>query len=370
MQLRSQIAVILVFAAVLGAGWYHWAGGRDGAFSKEPARKSGRVTLVLVEAAEPAEDNAVVRAIGTGEAKRSATIHASVPGEVTRIAFEAGQRVAKGAELVRLDDKHQRLAVRLARVAVKEAARQLKRLEKLAPKGAASMARLETAQAERESAEVRLDQARAELQDRTVRAPFAGVIGLTEIDVGDRITTETPIASLDDRTTIKVAFDLPEEYAARATVGTLVAVRPWTMRERLIEGVISATGSRIDPLTRTIRLEAEIANDDDSLRPGTSFEVRMSFVGRTFPSVREVSVLWSRDGAYLWRVVDEKVEKVFVKIVSRDEGRILVDGDLKIGDMIVVEGVQGLRPGQRVKTRPYAAEKIGAAPPPNTDGKS
>jgi len=369
MKVGTQILSIALLGALIGAGWLQWTAAPD-ASSKIPARKKSGATLVLVEPATLADDNVVVRAIGTGQARRAATIHAATAGEVVRVNFEAQQRVTKGAILLRLDDKHQRLAVRLAEVTLKEASRQLKRLEKLAPSGATSMARLETAQTTLESASLRLDQAKADLRDRTVYAPFNGIVGLTEIDVGDRITVDTPIAILDDRSYIKVAFNLPEEYAARATVGTLVVVYPRTMPDMKVEGAISATGSRIDPLTRSLKVEAEIVNTDDTLRPGTSFEVQLSFVGKSYPSVREVAVSWSRDGAYLWRVEGDRVKKVFVKNVHRDAGRILVDGPLKAGEMIVVEGVQGLRANQRVKTKLYDAESADTKKPPTIKSPS
>lgn len=370
MQLRMQLAITAVLAAVLGGGWLYWNDAKIGARSQEPARKRTAAVAVLIDPAEAADDKVVVRAIGTGEARRSATIHAATAGEVVKIGFEPEQRVAKGDVLLRLDNKHQRLAVRLAEVAVKEASRQLRRLEKLAPKGAASVARLETAQTNLESANLRLDQARADLRDRAVYAPFDGVIGLTAIDVGDRITAETPIATLDDRAFIDVAFNLPEEYAPKIGIGSLVTVRPRTMRERTIEGTISATGSRIDPVTRSLTVKAEIPNANDALRPGTSFEVRVDFVGRSYPSVREVAVLWSRDGAYVWRVKDDRAQKVFVKIVRRDGGRILLRGALKVGDHVVVEGVQGLRQGQRVAPKLYSAEKVSAVIEPQVGRRS
>jgi membrane fusion protein, multidrug efflux system len=112
-------------------------------------------------------------------------------------------------------------------------------------------------------------------------------------------------------------------------------------------------GSRIDEKSRTLRVRATIPNPDDTIRPGTSFTVELAFTGKSYPSVREVAVLWSRDGAYLWRASDGKAEKVFVKLVRRDTGRILVDGDLNIGDAVVVQGVQGLRIGQRLSPKPF-----------------
>ncbi len=364
MKLRSQIAVTAVLAVILAAGWVLLPGTNDAAPSGGhgapqsaghggTSRNQSSGTLVLTEPIKLAEDEVRVRAIGTGEALKSASIYPSVAGEVTEVAFRAEQRVTKGAVLVRLDDKHQRLAVRLVQVAVKEARRRLKRLEKLTPSGAASVSRLETAQTDLESASLRLEQAKEVLSDRAIYAPFDGIIGLTEVDKGDRVTEDTLIATLDDRSVILVEFNLPEEYAGRIVNGNPVTVRPWTMQDREMQGTIFASDSRIDPVTRSLRLKARITDPGGTIRPGTSFQVELTFKGRPYPIVREVAVSWSRDGAYLWRVTENRIEKVFVKIVRRDGGRILVDGPLKTGDLIVVEGVQGLRAGQSVKPRPY-----------------
>jgi RND family efflux transporter MFP subunit len=129
------------------------------------------------------------------------------------------------------------------------------------------------------------------------------------------------------------------------------------MLSRDMQAVIVASGSRIDPVTRSLRVKARLKGANESIRPGTSFQVRLDFKGRSFPRVREIAVLWSRDGASVWRIADGRAERVFVKIIRRDRGTILVDGPLKAGDAIVVEGVQGLRPGKAVKTAPADGEK-------------
>jgi RND family efflux transporter MFP subunit len=370
MGLRAQIAVIIVLGAALGAGWLWFSGWEGVAESGGKAERRSSATVVLVEALDLAEDRVLVQAIGTGEALRSASLHPTVAGEVVEVLFKAEQRVAAGAPLVRLDDKHARLAVRLARVAQKEAGRQVKRLEKLAPSGTVSIVRLETAQAELESASLRLAQAKAELDDRTLFAPFDGVIGLSQVDKGDRVTEETLIAILDDRSSLLVEFDVPEEYTSRVTVGDPIAVRPWTMAQSDLHGAIYATDSRIDPTTRSLRVKARIPNPNETIRPGSSFDVRLAFTGRSYPSVREVAVLWSRDGAYVWRVLDGRAEKVFVKVIRRDRGRILVEGPLQLGDSIVVEGVQGLRDGQPVEPRPFAKGQAGTTAPAGKGGYS
>ena len=346
MKLRSQFALLAGLVVLLGTGWYAWSGSQDGAQSREVSRKAGSGTRVLVEAAHPTTDKVIVRAVGTGEARRSAAIYPKADGEVVAVAFRSQDRVHKGQILLRLEDNHQQIAVRIAKVQVKDATRQLQRLERLAPSGTASQARLETAQTALETATLRLDQAEEALDDRIVYAPFDGVVGLTEIDKGDRVTTQTLITTLDDRSEIEVEFDLPEEYAGRLRIDDPVSVRPWTMPDQTFEGKVSQLGSRIDPNARTLRVKASIPNKKDLIRPGTSFEVELAFTGKPYPSVREVAVLWSRDGAFLWRVQENSkgdetsqvAEKVFVKIVRRDRGRILVDGPLTANDLIVVEG--------------------------------
>jgi len=351
MRLSVQISIVVALAGLLAGGWWLLDDNGNATAGKSPRKTSA--TLVLTETVKFAEDRLLIRAIGTGEALKSASIHPSVAGEVVEVAFVAGQRVKRGDVLVRLDSKHQRLAVQLADVALKEAARQVKRLERLAPSGAASVARLQTAQTEYASARLRLDQARASLSDRTVYAPFDGVIGLTDIERGDRVSDQTLIATLDDRSSILVDFNLPEEFAVRLAVGDPIAMAAWTDRETELQGKVHSLGSRIDPVTRTLRVKAVIPNPDDRVRPGTSFDVRLTFKGGRYATIPEVAVLWSRDGAYLWRVTDNKAEKVFVGIVRRDKGRILVDGPLKVGETIVVEGVQGLRPSQPVTTESF-----------------
>lgn len=358
MNLRTQFAVLIGLAVLLGAGWYALNGREVGAQPKDAPRAAGGGTRVLVEKAPAATDKIIVRAVGTGEARKSAALYPKTAGEVVAVSFRSQDRVHKGQILLRLEDIHQQIAVRLAKVAVKDATRQLKRLEKLAPSGTASQARLETAQTDLEAATLRLDQAEQALDDRIVYAPFDGIIGLTDIDRGDRVTTDTRIATLDDRSEILVDFELPEEYAGRIKVDDPVTVRPWTAPDLRLAGKVSQLGSRIDPITRTLRVKASIPNEEDLIRPGTSFETELAFTGKPYPTVREVAVLWSRDGAYLWRVAKkdgktETAEKVFVKIVRRDRGRILVDGPLNADDLIVVEGVQGLRPSQRIQAIPF-----------------
>lgn len=369
MKLRTQLVITVLLTAVTAAGWLSLSSWEGDAKPRDKGKRSGG-TLVMVEPLAMAKDQQTLRIVGTGEALQSAAIHPTVDGKVVEVLFKADQRVRKGMPLIRLDDAHERLAVRLAEVGMKEAKRQADRFKKLAPSGSVPVARLETAMTEYESAVVRLEQAQANLADRTVVAPFDGIIGLTNIDVGDRVTDDTMIATLDDRSTLLVEFVVPEEFAGKMQVGDPLTVRPWMDQNRAMNGSISAVDSRIDQTSRSLRVQSKIPNPGDTIRPGTAFDVRMAFVGKAYPSVREVAVSWSGEGAYLWRVADGKAQKVIVKLVRRENGRILIDGPLEEGDLIVVEGVQGLREGQKLDPKPFGGDKISKSGEPAAGKKA
>lgn len=349
MRLPSQIFWLFMITALVGGGWW-WFTQREGPTARDQVKpRRTKATLVLVEHVVLETDKRIVRTVGTGHSLLSADLYPSVSGKVMHVAFEAEQKVKSGQLLLQLNDEDQRLAVKLAQVTVKETARQVNRLKKLAPSGSVAQTQIDTAMAELESAELRLLQARANLKDRAVFAPFDGVIGLSNINRGDRITPNTLIATLDDPSSLYVEFNVSEDAAARIRRGDLVSMTAWTFPDQTFTGIVSTMGSRIDPVTRSLSIHAEIANPKPLVRPGTSFAVNLEISGARYPMVPEVAVLWSRDGAYVWRVQNNKVSKIYVKIVRREGGKVLIDGNVKKGDVIVVEGVQGLRPGGEVK---------------------
>ncbi len=119
--------------------------------------------------------------------------------------------------------------------------------------------------------------------------------------------------------------------------------------DRSFVGKVSEIDSRVDPISRNVRVRAAVANTADLLRPGMSFTVRLSMPGKTFVSVPELALQWDRDGSFVWVIRQGKSEKVAVRPVRRTSGRVLVDGPLTSGETVVVEGVQRLREGRGVR---------------------
>ncbi|RIA55736.1 efflux RND transporter periplasmic adaptor subunit [Dichotomicrobium thermohalophilum] len=350
---------ILVIAVVAGIGYAAWdqrarLSELTGiSLSKEaPEQHRGGRTNdgvpVIVEPVSLIQSVDRVQAIGDGRANRSITVYPEVSGIVSEIDFDAGDRLKEGDVIVRLNDREARIAVGIAEAKLAEAQRTVERYEALLKRNAIAMAQVDTARTTRRTAELELEQAREALADRTIRAPFDGVVGIPQVEVGDRVTDSTAITSFDDRSLILVEFEVPEIYLKRIKVGHPITATTPGFRGRTFDGRITEINSRVDPQSRSVRLRAALENPDDVLRGGMSFRVTLVLDGGEYPSVPELSLLWERDGSYVWAVEDGKAKKVAVTVVKRAEGRVLVAGNLAPGQLVVVEGTQRLRPGREL----------------------
>ena len=310
---------------------------------------AGKALPVIVAKATEAQDTAEVEVVGSGLALRSVTLYPAAAGEVVEVGFKAGQAVRAGQVLLRLEDRRQHLAVDMAAARLDAARRLLARYEQTGSSGAVAGSVLDQARSDLRQAEIALAQAREALADRSLRAPFAGVVGLAQVQPGDRVTTETVVTTLDDRSQIRVAFSVPEMYLGRLALGHALAVTNVAYPGQRFEGRLSRIDSRVDPVTRQVRVEALVRNGDDLLRPGMSFNVDLQLPGGRFISVPALSLQWDRAGAHVWAVRDQRAVRVPVRMVRRLQTRVLLEGPLRAGETVVVEGVQRLRDGRAVQ---------------------
>ena len=211
---------------------------------------------------------------------------------------------------------------------------------------------LDAARTAAELARVELGRAQIALQDRTVKAPFDGYAGSTDIDRGDRITPDTPITTLDDRSHLFVSFDIPEIFIGELVPGNEVELETWGAGLPRIAGRIVDIGSRIDPQTRTFVARVRVPNQSDTLRPGMSFRVAADIDGELYPVVAETGVQWGADGAYVWSIKNGTATRIPVQVIQRREGRVLVKGAFHEGDVVVVEGIQRMQEGISVIYEP------------------
>lgn len=355
----------LAFAAVLLAACADEDSG--------PARSQGgedRATGVIAEEIVMEREAERIEALGTARARARATIYPDSAGEVEAVDFSAGDRVEAGDVLLRLEADEERLAVRLAEIAVREAEQLLARYRRIENTGAVSDSQIDEAETALAAAEIELDQARIALDRRTVRAPFSGHVGLTDIDAGARIGPDTAITELDDRSVLYVDFNPPEQVFGRLTVGDVVEAAPFAGSGNVYGARVINVDSRIDPAARTFVVRSEIDNAADDLRPGMSFRVGFQILSDIRPVVPESAVSWGGDGAYVWVVREGVAVRVPVTLVQRRQGRVLVSAALEGGELVVAEGVQRLRDGAPVDLievrRPGARGRGGAPSAPAT----
>ncbi len=319
------------------------------ACSGEEAERADEAVTVVADNPVMLSEQLQVEAVGSARAVTSADLYPETAGRVVSVRFSAGDYVRRGQPLVVLDSRQQRLAVDLAQVQVQEASQLLARYRRIEDTGAISDSQIEAGETALASARVGLEQAQEALDNRTVRAPFSGHIGLTEIDPGDRVGTDTLIAQIDQRGTLYVDFPAPEAAFSRLTPGTSVEVTPFSEPDRTIQARVVTVDSSIASDQRTYTVRTAIDNSDDRLRPGMSFRVRFFGAGIVRPAVPEEAIVWGGEGSYLWTVEDDAATQVPVTIVSRRDGLALVDAPLGESDVVIVEGVQKVREGQSVE---------------------
>src|SRR5690606_16975460 len=254
----------------------------------EGAAQAIPVTTALV-AMQPWTDQ--LRAVGTVQARETVVVTAKVSETVDRVHFDSGDAVRAGDPLVTLSGQQQRAARAEAQATASEADRLLRRQEELAGQQLIARSQLDTQRATRDAARARVAQVQAQLRDRTIRAPFAGRLGLRQVSPRALVTPGTPIPTLDAIDRVFVDFPVPERMLASLAPGQRVDGRSTAYPDVAFAGTVATVGSRIDAATRTVTVRADFPNPDHRLRPGMLVEVRLHQPGREALVAPEISIV-------------------------------------------------------------------------------
>lgn len=338
-------------AAATAAGLAAGCGGvvdEDGA--KPPA------TTVVMAKVAATEWRDTIEALGTARARESVILTAKVSETVRRVGFDSGDVVRAGDVIVDLSGGQQLASLEEVRASFQEAERQLARGQELAQTKIISESQIDTLRATRDAARARMDVVRAQLSDRVITAPFDGILGLRRVSPGSLVTPGTEIATLDDISVIKLDFNVPERYLAVVSKGQDIAAHSETWPDRDFAGTVASVDSRVDPVTRSVTVRAEIPNPDRLLRPGMLLSVRLYREPRSAIVVPEMAVVQVGSESFVYRVTDgQTAERVRVTLGSRRQGEVEIASGLSVGDTIVTEGSVKLRDGSRVAAAPAAA---------------
>jgi RND family efflux transporter MFP subunit len=302
--------------------------------------------------------NDKLSAIGTGRANNSVTVKPYTSGRLTKIEVISGRRVEVGTVIALLDSEVEEIALDRAKIALADTEAKLERVRSLRSANTASLVQMTDAELAVGNARLALRDAQLALDRRAIVAPIAGIIGILPVEAGNYVTSDTVIATIDDRSRIKIDFYVPERFAANMAVGGALTATPIARPEEVFDGTVSAVDNRLDEKSRTLLVQAEIPNDKDTLRAGMSFRVSVTFPGDIYPSVDPLAIQWGTDGAFVWVVRDGRAKRTPVRIVQRNTESVLIAADVAEGDAVVTEGVHAVRDGAEVlvaRNEPSAA---------------
>ncbi len=333
-------------------------GGRGGAF--------GGPTLVSVATVQPRVFEETIEVLGVAKGRQSVTLTAAATQLVERVRFSDGQRVPKGAVLVELKDTEQNAGVAQAEARQVEARRAYERYRTLGEQGWASKAQVDQYEAAWRSAQADVAAAKARQGDRMIRAPFAGVVGLSDVAPGALVNPGAPIVTLDDVSVIRVDFQVPERYLAQLREGQSLLATADAYPGETITGRIAQLDTRVDERTRAITARAEFPNASGKLKPGMLIRVGVSRGQRTNPSAPEAAISVQGDAAFVYvlqsRGQGTMVEQRPVVTGLRQHGFVEITDGAKPGERIVADGLNKIQPGQPVRVAGAAPAAAGARP--------
>lgn len=350
-----------------------------------------RGTTVTAAAASPRTFSERIEVLGAAKARQSITVTAPASQLVTRINFQSGQHVAKGQVLAELNAAEQDAAIIQARSQMDLAKRNWDRWKSLSDRGLAPTATTDQAKAQYDQAVATVAASRARAGDRIIRAPFSGVVGLTDAAPGMLLQAGAQIATLDDLSAIRLDFPIPERLVSLLRVGLPIKATADAFPGETFDGRVAQIDTRLDTASRAIQARAEFPNPGGRLRPGMLMRVTIDQGTRTNPSVPESAVTMEGGESFVLLIKRKPpvpprpgqpappppkpgdqpalmAEKRAVQAGVRREGFIEILSGLAVGDRVVADGTNRVRAGDTINVgnvgpRPAAPGAPGAAAP-------
>lgn len=350
MPLAGQVLIAVLLLLAIGGGIFAYrqfvAGGGESASAPTPAFAPIPVVLAVAEQRQTATR---VEAVGTTLSRRAIEIVPLASGRVEEIAFEPGQFVEAGDVLVRLDDDIQRADLTEAEATLQETVRALQRATALRQKNAVPEATVDQLVAAEVSGQAELDRARRRLADRTVRAPFAGVVGLRQIDLGARVDESSVLTTLDDRGEMEIEFSLAEALYGQIFPGQSVVATSVAFPDRSFEGLVVTIDSRVDPTSRAFKVRARLPNPDLTLPAGMFMHIAVMLGSRDAIMIPEEAVIVQGTRTFVYVVADGRASVRPIRVGHRETGAVEVAEGIAVGEAVVVRGTQRLRDGAPVQ---------------------
>lgn len=339
---------LMVLAAVLRVAFAQDETGARGG----PGGPGGRGQQISQIVVAPRAFSDQIEVLGVARGNRSVNITSATSQLITRVLFTDGQRVSAGTRLVELQADEQDADIILARAQVNQAQNQYDRYSELGDRGFAPRMMVEQFQTELRTAQANLAAAQARRGDRSIRAPFSGVLGLSSVTAGTLINPGAIITTLDDISTIRVDFPVPERYLSSIQAGLPITATADAYGEEEFSGRIALIDTRINEQTRAVTARAEFPNPGSRIRPGMLIRVSVQQGRRQSAAVPESALQYQGDSAFVFRIVagddGTTAQRVAVERGVVENGFVEIVSGLRVGDRIVGSGLNRIQPNAPV----------------------
>jgi len=303
-------------------------------------------------------------AVGSLTASAAVEVSGELAGKVVAIAFASGQTVAAGKELVRLDTSVEEAKLKALSATAELARLGLERAAKLRARQFAPQADYDAAKARLDEALAQMRAKQATIAKKQIRAPFAGRLGVRQVNLGQYLEAGTPVVTLTALDPIYVDFTLSQRYVPRPEPGLEVEVRVAAYPQRRFVGTIQAIEPELEASSRNVQVRALLANSEERLRPGMFTKVRVRLPGvRNVLTLPDTAVVYRPYGDAVFVVEAQKGKRKVrlrpIETGERRHGRVEIRKGLAVGDVVVSAGQMKLHPGMeiRVDSSPAPGER-------------
>ena len=348
------LVLMAAFIGVLGFVKFQQFQAMGAQFAAMQPPPEAVTTIVAVREEWPA----ALGAIGTVAAVHGVTVSADLPGIVDRITFDSGRAVDRGQELVHLDTKQEQAQFAAAQAQLELARLNFERMKDLVGQDAVSRAEYDNAAATHKQAEARVREIRATIERKTIRAPFSGILGIRQVNLGQYLTGGDPVVPLQSLDPIYVNFGVPQQDASRIRLGRAVRISAADLGGDTFAGRVTAVDSIVDDTTRNVRVQATLSNPRRLLRPGMFVQAQVMLgVSEPVVALPASAISYAPYGDSVFVVTDLKndkgqtyrgVRQQVVKLGGARGDQIAVLSGITQGDEVVTSGVFRLRNGAAV----------------------
>lgn len=367
---RMLLMLLLAMAVIAGLGFtkYHQIEAATHMVMQPPP--TAVTTIVAKRETWPG----TLDVIGTVAAVQGVTVSADLPGTVARIAFESGKSVKEGDILVELDTRQER-----AQLAAAEAQRDLAqinfdRTQQLVKSGVVAQNEFDNVNAQKNATEAQVGEIKAAIARKTIRAPFSGVLGIRQVNLGQYLSSGQAIVSLQSLNPVYVNFGVPQQQSAQAGLGRIMRITTDDAAHERYMGRVTATDSVVSETTRNVQVQATLANPGGKLHPGMFVRVQV-VTGADSPVIAlpASAINYAPYGDSVYVVTDLKdpsgktyrgVKQQFVKLGGTRGDQVAVISGVNPGEEIVTSGVFKLRNGAAVQINNQVLPENNPAPKP------